>query len=280
LRRKRKNMLFKALSALIVLTSAVSVSGSPINLGTAGAFGLLGGTISNTGTSVVNGEVGATITVTGFPPGVATGGVFTGGAVSGPYTDFESALTFGSGEASTQTASGLAVSQTFLGNNVYAFPNVPLTTSTAGIILTFDAQSNSSASFVLQFPGALTIDGPITFNLINGAQASNIYWVIGTTASPEAATIDPSGVPIIWDGDILAGTVTVSANTGGSGVLASVVNGCVLAVNANTLAGQTDVNGCSATGVSTPEPGSAGLLAAGCLLGLGLRKVRSSRVRN
>jgi Ice-binding-like len=269
---------FKSLSLLFVVASLVPAFGSSINLGTASAFGMLGGTISNTGTSVVNGEVGATITVTGFQPtgpGFATGGVVTGGAAAGPYADFENALTAGSSQASTQTGLGLTTSQVFLGNNVYAFPDLALTTSTAGITLTFDAQSNSSATFVLQFPGALTIDGPITFDLINGALASNIYWIIGSVASPEAATIDPSGVPIVWDGDILAGTVTVSANTGGSGVLASIVNGCVLAVNANTLAGQTVVNGCSAAG-TIPEPGSAGLVALGCLLGaLGLRKIRS-----
>lgn len=269
--------MLRSLFATIAV-SVVPVFGSTINLGTAGTFGLLGGTISNTGSSVVNGQVGGTIGVTGFQPtgpGFATGGVFTGGAVAGPYTDFENALTLASGETSTQTAAGLAVSQTFFGNNVYAFPDLALTTSTAAINLTFDAQSNSSAIFVLQFPGALTIDGPITFNLINGAQADNIFWIIGSVASPEAATINPGGTAITWDGDILAGTFTMSANTGGSGVLAGTINGCVLAVNGNTLGGQTVVNGCSATG--TPEPGSAGLLAVGCLLGLAVRKLRPAR---
>jgi hypothetical protein len=50
-------------------------------------------------------------------------------------------------------------------------------------------------------------------------------------------------------------------------VLAATINGCVFTETVNTLAGQTDVNGCSATG-ATPEPGTAALLGLGLLLGL------------
>src|ERR1019366_9348679 len=133
-------------------------------------------------------------------------------------------------------------------------------TSTAGITLTFDAPNNSSEAFVLQTSGALTIDGPITFDLTGGALARNIYWIVGTDT-----TIDPTGVPLTFDGDILGqGSFTMSASTGGSGVLAGTINGCVFVETANTLAVQTDINACSGT---TPEPGSAGLAALGCLLG-------------
>jgi hypothetical protein len=274
-------MRFTLLSALIVLASAASVLASTITLGTASSFGMLGGTISNTGTSVVNGEVGGTIGVTGFQPsgpGTATGGVLTGGAVAGAYTDFENALTAASEDIPTATVAGLSANQTFLGTGVYAFPNIPLTTSTAAIMLTFDAQSDSSAVFIMQFPGALTIDGPITFNLIDGAQANNIYWIVGSVASPENVTINPTNVPLTWDGNILAGTFTMSANTGGSGVLGGTINGCVLTVNANNLAGETVVNGCSAAAASIPEPGSVGLFALGYLLValVGLRRFRSA----
>jgi len=59
-------------------------------------------------------------------------------------------------------------------------------------------------------------------------------------------------------------------------VLAGTINGCVFAENANTLAGETDVNGCVGGGSgggpggggNTPEPGTAGLMGFGCLLGI------------
>ncbi len=210
----------------------------------------------------MTGNVGATTSVTGFPPGTVTGTLYPSPSdptVAQAYTDFESA--FNNIYTSTASVSDLATSQVFLGAGVYTFSSTDVT-SAAGISLTFDGQSNSNAVFVMQIGGALTINGPITFNLINGAAANNIYWIVGT-----AATIDPSGAAITWDGDILAQTFTMSANTGGSGVLAGTINGCVLTVNANTLAGQTVVNGCGAgTQSSVPEPGSLVTMAAGLLL--------------
>lgn len=263
-------MQFRLFSTLIVLISAIPAFGSSISLGTASSFGLLGGTVSNTGTSAVTGNVGALGTVTGFDPtGTETGTVFSGGSVVGTaYSDFESAFTTAFNESATTSVAGLTTSQTFLGGGVYGFSPTDVT-STAGITLTFDAQSDSSAVFLMQISGALTIDGPVTFNLINGALASNIYWIVGNTTTNEAVVIDPSvGLPITWEGNILAGTFTMSAIPGGSGDLAGTINGCVLTVNANILAGTTQVNGCTASATSAPEPGTAGLLAAGCLLGL------------
>jgi len=262
---------------LLAVVAAPAFGSSIIapNLGSAGSFTMLGETISNTGTSVVIGNVGATTTITGFGAGTgtATGTVYpfpSDPTVAGAYTDFISAYNFAAGEGHTQTVNGLTASQTFDGNNVYSLSASDVT-STAGITLTFDAQGDSSEAFVMQIPGALTIDGPITFKLTDGALASNIYWIVGA-----AATISPSGDPVTWDGDILAKTsFTMSANTGGSGVLAGTINGCVFAETANTLSGQTDINGCSAVS-GAPEPESAGLAALGCLVGaLYVRRRRS-----
>ncbi len=258
-------MLIKSFLPLAFVSLLVSASASTITLGTAASFGLLGGTISNTGTSAVTGNVGAMGTVTGFDPtGTQTGLVYSGGSVvASAYSDFENALNTASIAAPTTTIADLTTSQDFLGGGVYTFSATNVT-STAGITLTFDG--DSSAVFLMQISGALTIDGPITFNLIDGALASNIYWIIGNTTTAEAVTINPSiGAPVTWDGDILAGTFTMSAIPGGSGDLAGTINGCVLTVNANTLAGTTNVNGCGAAAV--PEPGSAGLLLVAGLCG-------------
>lgn len=255
--------------------AALSAVGSTItapNLGTASTFGLLAGTVSNSGVSSVGGNVGAVNTVTGFPPGTATGTVFSSDIpqVSNAFNDFVSAYNFAisdSSTAPTQTlVTGLTANQSFTGNNVYSFSGQTLT-STAGITLTFDAQNNSSDVFIMKDINDMTILGPITFNLIDGAMAGNIYWIIGDTA-----TISPSEVPITWDGSILAKTsFTMSANTGGSDVLAGTINGCVYAQNGTaTLAGKTIINGCSASSIppGVPEPGTLGLAALSCLAGL------------
>src|SRR5579862_9190198 len=246
----------------------------------ASSFGLLGGApngVSNTGTSVVTGNVGGTTTVSGFPPGTASGFACTptSGApcTSGNDSEVTTAFNqiFGEGGAFSVgeglTSSGsftTATSQTFLGNTVYASSGTISTIT--GTNLIFNAQSNPNAVFVIQVNGNFTVNGAMTFTLENGAQADNIFWVV-----EDAATISVgSSAPIVFDGDILAGSsFTMSAAAGGSGVLAGTIDGCVFADTANTLAGQTIVGGCSATSSSSvPEPGSAGLASLSGLLGL------------
>jgi len=283
-------MRFGSLKQLIIVLSAVPAFGGPItiNLGTASSFGLLGGAVSNTGTSVVTGNVGSTSTVTGFnPTGTATGFVCTptsgapctagnDSAVTAAYTDFVNAFNNAELLSSTQTYSDLTVDRTFTGNNVYDFTQTDISTTT-GITLTFDAQNNPNEIFVIRTAGAFTENGAITFTLQNQAQADNIFWIIGTIG-----TISPSSsAPIVFDGNILAGqSFTMSAAAGGSGTLAGTINGCVFSETANTLAGTTNVGGCSSSvsgGGAVPEPGSAGLLGLGFLaIALGW-KFRSGR---
>ena len=257
-----------------VLASAACVPafGTTVYLGSANTFGLLGGTISNTGTSVVTGNVGvkdASGTITGFnPTGITVGGiVYAPGtsASNNAYTDFVNAFNTASGLASTQSYNDLTVSRTFIGNNVYTFNLTDISTTT-GINLTFDAQNDPTEVFVIRTAGAFTVNGAMTFTLQNQAQATNIFWIVGTIGTVSVG----SSAPIAFDGNILAGqSFTMSAASGGSGVLTGTINGCVYAETANTLAGTTNVSGCSgAGGASVPEPGSAGLVGLGCLLGI------------
>lgn len=258
----------KCILFVIALGVGLTASGSPVvvNLGSASSFGLLGGTISNTGTSVVTGNVGvgnSSGTITGFnPTGTTVNGsvIAPGNTLSNnAYTDFMSAFTSAQLLVSSQTYSDLSVSRTFIGNNVYTFTQTNVSTVT-GINLTFDAQNDPSATFVLRIAGAFTENGALTFTLQNQAQANHIFWIVGTDATISTG----SSGPIDFSGNILAGqSFTMSAGSGGSGVLAGTINGCVFAGTANTLAGTTNVGGCSSSNTSTPEPrlaGAAGLL--------------------
>jgi hypothetical protein len=271
--------------AMAVAVAAPAFGGTiiTVNLGSSSPFALLGSTISNTGISQVTGNVGATTTITDSGPWVVTGTVYPAGnsTAVAAYNAFENAYNTTLALSSTQpTLTSLPLTQTFTGNNVYTFTD-DLSTAT-GTALTFDAQNNPNEVFVIQIDGTLTVNGILTFNLINGAQADNIFWVVA-----DAATISAGSSPAqTFDGSILAGTsFTMSAQTGGSGVLAGTVNGCVFSETANTLAGETDVNGCSATTAATggssgvPEPRSAGLVSFAGLMGiLAWRKVRSASI--
>ncbi len=270
------------LCAVSAVAMVFPVFGSTIapNLGSAASFSLLGDTISNTGTSLAFGNVGAKTTITGFPPGTSTGTVYTAPSdptVVAAYNDFLLAFNNAASDVSTpptQSVTDLTTNRSFLGNNVFTFGLTDVVT-TANITLTFDAQFDSSEVFIIKTTRDFVVNGPLSFNLTNGALASNIYWIVGRDA-----TISSGGGAVTFDGNILAGSsFTMSANPGGSGVLAGTINGCVFAETANTLAGQTVVGGCNAANVAgVPEPASAGLLALGCLVGgIGLRKRRSVR---
>jgi hypothetical protein len=270
----------RSIRLVVALAAAMPAFGTPIvNLNTASSFGLLGGTISNTGTSVVTGNVGVNVagTITGFnPTGTTVGGSVippNSTASTNAYADFVSAFNAAVLLPSTQSYNDLTMNRTFTGNNVYTFTMTNISTTT-GINLTFDAQNNPNEIFVIRTDGAFTVNGAMTFTLQNQAQSSHIFWIIGTSAT---ISVGISG-PITFDGDILAGQAfTMSAASGGSGDLAGTINGCVFAETANTLAGTTNVNGCSATGSGTvPEPGSSGMVSLGLLLGiLAWRKLRS-----
>jgi hypothetical protein len=259
-----------------------------VNLGSAISFGFLGGTISNTGgpapVSNVIGDVGGTVGITGFPPGTATGTIFLGSNAPGTivgmaYTDFLNAFSAADSLTALPGSFTTATSQTFLGNTVYASSS-DISTAT-GTNLTFDAGGDPNAVFVIQVNGAFTVNGVMTFTLDGNAQADNIFWLVKSNA-----TISVGSSPaIVFDGNILAGdTFSMSAKTGGSGVLAGTINGCVFAENANTLGGVTDIGGCAGTtaaggggGSGVPEPGSSELVSLGCLLGVvAWRKLRVS----
>jgi hypothetical protein len=97
--------------------------------------------------------------------------------------------------------------------------------------LTLDAQGNPNATWVFQMPSTLKVGsasgGPESVILINGAQAANVFWYVGS-----AATFTPAG-------GTFYGTVIASAGitTGTSGVTTlTTINGRLLStVGAVTL---------------------------------------------
>ena len=179
-------------------TVTVTVAGPPpplINLGTAAPNGIMAGTAVTCITGgVVNADVSISPgnTLNGFGPCVITGVRHLGDAVAAQgQIDLTTAY---------NTLAGLPCPPA---NAIVA--NLGGTTKAAGVYctasgigvtgtLTLDGGGDPNANFVFQAGSSLTTAGSIV--LINGAQAKNVYWQIGSSAT--------LGVASAWQGNILA----------------------------------------------------------------------------
>jgi uncharacterized repeat protein (TIGR01451 family) len=120
-------------------------------------------------------------------------------------------------------------------------PGLYKSTSSLGItgVLTLDGQGNSNSVFIFQVASALTTATSSQVVLIGGAQAANVFWQVGSSAT--------LGTYSIFNGTIMA-QASVSIATGAA------LNGRALArTGAVTLDSNTGVNpGPPVTGGSPP----------------------------
>jgi len=246
----------------------------PIGLGTASTFGSMGGNagITNQGTlTVVNGDIGTTAAstlVTGFHDtgvgctytetplnvGFVNGLIYT--AAPPPTV---SCPTEGTAQTFAIAQAGLADALTAY-NAMVALPSGPdpgagnlanlvltpgVYTAASGSFmiqggnLTLDAQGNPNAVWVFQMATTLTVGGPgaafpQSVILVNGAQAKNVFWQVGS-----AATINAAG------GGTMVGTIISQSgttfSTAGNTTIAT-LNGRVLSLGASVTIVDTVIN--------------------------------------
>ena len=211
----------------------------PVNLGSAGTFTILGAsTVTSTGFTVINGNVGVSpgSAVTGFPPAVVVGGALH--VADGPAATAQSDLTAAYIDAAGRTVPAIVAGD--LGGQTLA-PGLYKSTSSLGItgVLTLDGQGSSSSVFIFQIGSALTTATSSQVVLIGGAQAANVFWQVGSSAT--------LGTYSIFNGTIMA-QASVSIATGAA------LNGRALArTGAVTLDSNTGLNpGPPVTGGSPP----------------------------
>lgn len=228
-------------SLILALSFGFSLSteaATSINLGSASNFAVLAGsTITNTGSSVINGNLGLNpgTSVTGFPPGTVSGTQeVTNGVASQAHTDLITAYNAAAGQTGAVTVSGDLGGQTLV-------PGVYSSASSLGLTgtLTLDAGGDANAVFIFQAGSSLTTSSGSNVSLINGAQACNVFWQVGSSAT--------LGTNSNMSGSILALT-SITLNSGAD------VDGRVLARNgAVTLDDNTvTVPSCTVAAVETP----------------------------
>ena len=223
--------LFLALAALTVFaTQTVAQS-----LGTAENFAVLGAsTVTNTGTSIITSNVGVSpgSAITGFPPGIIiNGGLHAADATATQaHADLATAYNAFVGLVSppANDLTGTDLGGKTLTPGVYHYD----TSATSGGALTFDAQNDPNARFVIQIGTTLITSSSSSVVLLNGAKARNIYFQVGTSATLG------SGSSFI--GNILAyAAITTVSGTTVTGRLLALTEAVTLDTNNVTSPGLT-----------------------------------------
>src|SRR4051794_17513785 len=191
---------------------------STVQLGTATSYSILAGsTVTNTGPTTTNANLGLSpgSSVTGFPPGIVGGTTnVTNAAAAQAQSDLTAAYVDAAGRSINATTTADLANLTLVGG-VYAGPAKGALSLTGPLVL--DGAGNASSVFIFQTDSTLTTASSSTVSLINGAQACNVFWQVGSSAT--------LGTGSTFTGTILALT-SITVTTGVT------VNGRALARNA------------------------------------------------
>jgi hypothetical protein len=220
---------------LVVFASGPLIANAaeaPVGLGTADSFAVLAGSgITNTGSTTITGDIGSHPT----PAQTGTGACPAAGCVTldgvnheddavtqGAKADLTTAYNDAAGRTPVTTIATELGGQT-LGGGVYNSA-----AGTFGITgtLTLDAGGNPDEVFVFQTASTLITASASSVNLLGGAQACNVFWQVGSSAT--------LGTSSSFSGNILALTdITMTTNATAVGrVLAR--NGAVT-LDTNTI---------------------------------------------
>ena len=176
--------------SIFLLSAVCSFAATAVPLGSAANFAVLAGSaVTNTGSSVIVGSVGVSpgTSVTGFPPGTVTSGsIHSADATAGTaQTDLTTAYNNAAGQPVTQVLTGQDLGTVGpLGPGVYFFASSAQLTGT----LTLNGGGNPNAVFIFQIGSTLTTATSAVVTAINGAQAANIFWQVGSSATLGAST--------------------------------------------------------------------------------------------
>lgn len=197
-----------------------------IDLGTASEFAVLAGSgVTNAGDTTIIGDVGSSLvpTTTGFSTVTLYGTNHGGDSVT---ILAKEDLALGYEDARTQEAdtvypAGFELANLTLTAGVY---NSPSSFNLNGTLI-LDGLNNAASVWIFQMGSTITSGANSTVSLINGAQASNVFWQVGSSATLGAETRFAGtilartsislGTEAIIDGRLLAqdGAVTLASNS-------------------------------------------------------------------
>jgi Ice-binding-like len=241
--------LVGVLSSLLLASSALGATAT-VGLGSAAPFSVLGGsTVTNTGPTTMFGDLGLYpgTSVTGEPH--VLGQTYVNDQVA---IEAKNSLTTAYNDAASRPTNGAAgtdlAGQAF-SPGVYDASSSLLLSSGS---VTLNAEGDPNAVFIFKIGSTLITGSNTTVSLINGAQACNVFWQVGSSAT--------LGTGTHFVGTIMA-VESITANTGAT------IHGRLLAQTAavtledNTITTSTCASSSSGSGggteTTTPEETAA-----------------------
>jgi hypothetical protein len=230
-------LMLGLLSALLFAGSALGASAT-VGLGSAASFSVLGGsTVTNTGPTTMFGDLGLSpgSSVTGAPHVLGQTHVDDAVAIGA-----KNSLTTAYNNAASRPSNGSAgtdlAGQVFLPGVRSASSSLLLSSGS----VTLDAQGNPNAVFIFQIGSTLITGSNTSVVLVGGAQACNVFWQVGSSAT--------LGTGTRFVGTIMA-SATITANT------AATIHGRLLA---RTGAVNLDTNTITTSNCPSSVSGSGG----------------------
>jgi hypothetical protein len=245
-------LAFAGLLASMLFACSAIAAPATVGLGTAASFSVLGGsTVTNTGPTTMFGDLGLSpgSSVTGAPHVLGATHVDDAVAIGA-----KNSLTTAYDDAASRPTNGSAgtdlAGQTFTPGVRNASSSLLLSSGS----VTLDAQGDPNAVFIFQIGSTLITGSNTSVSLINGAQACNVFWQVGSSAT--------LGTGTRFVGTVMA-SATITANT------AATIHGRLLAqtgaVNLDTNTITTSNCASSTTGVGggteAPTPTETAALA-------------------
>jgi uncharacterized protein (AIM24 family) len=168
-----------------------------IDLRTAGEYAILAGSgVTNTGLTIINGDLGTspTGTINGFPPGIVNGVINAANALAA-QAKLDLTTAFNDGQSRSTSAISLPGDLSGLTLTPGLYVNSTSVLLSSGSVW-LDAQGDANATFIFKMGSTFTSLSGTSVVLSGGAQAKNIYWIVGTSAT--------LGTNSIFYGNILA----------------------------------------------------------------------------
>lgn len=229
-------------------------------------FAVLGAsTVTSTGNTVLIGDLGVYpgSAITGFPPGIVSGLTYDNAEAIVQQAQIDALAAFAalSNETPIQNLTGINLGGLTLAPGVRNFTSSAQLTGT----LTLDGGGDPHARFDFLIGSTLTTSIGSAVILINGADADNVFWEVGSSATLGSDTA-------FWGTIIAQASITMNAR-------ASLAGGRALALTGAVTLDDDDITASLTGPGAVPEASSFWPLALGIPV-LGVWQWRAARRRN